>query len=109
MTAAERSLLERRWAARLGLPGDATLAAAAARRLLEVARLVGVELPVDVEGAVGVLERVARTTGQQVGRDQRAQQRSGLDAAGYQRQLERRTRRPAPGRPASPSTAGGGA
>ena len=109
MTAVERAQLERRWTARLGLPGDAALAATAARRLLAACRLVDVAVPVDVEHATEILERVARTTGQQVGRDQRAQQRSGLDAAGYQRQLERRTRRPAPGRPASPSTAGGGA
>jgi hypothetical protein len=82
---------------------------AAARRLLGVARYAGVELPVDVEGAALVLERVARTIEQQVAREVRGQQRSGLDEAGYQRELERRPRRPAPGRPARTSAAGGDA
>jgi len=101
MTPAERAQLLRRWTARLGLPGDATLAATAARRLLGACRLVDVAVPWDVEGAAEVLEGAARAIGQEVARARAPQRRSGMDEAAYQRHLERRTRRPAPGRPAT--------
>jgi len=89
MTEDERALLEHRWAVQANLPTDANHAAQVARRLIDVAAYAGVEVPDEFGRAVEVLERFALAVSRQVGADRAELERRGVDAATYQRELER--------------------
>jgi hypothetical protein len=88
----ERALLEHRWAVRVNLPTDANHAAQVARRTVDVAAYAGVEVPDEFGRAVELLERFALAVSRQVEAERAEQERSDLDSAHFQRQLERARR-----------------
>jgi hypothetical protein len=85
----ERVLLEHRWAVRVNLPTDANHAAQVARRLVDVAAYAGVEVPAEFGRAVELLERFAQAVSRQVEAERAELERSDLDSAHFQRELER--------------------
>jgi hypothetical protein len=86
--------LRQRYAVRLNLRADAARAAAAARHLVTAARDARLPVPRDVERAADVLAWAARFIADQLDREQAERARLGLDAARYQRRLERHPQRP---------------
>jgi hypothetical protein len=94
MTDDERALLEHRWAVRVNLPTDARHAATVALRLLDVVRYTGLAVPAEVTRAAVDLEAFAAQVERQVGADLDELARSGLDAASFQKEVERSTRPP---------------
>jgi hypothetical protein len=94
MTDDERVLLEHRAAVRANLPTDAAHAAATAQRLVGVCRYAALPVPRDVERAADTLAWCARFIADQLTREQVEREQLGLDAATYQRRLERHPARP---------------
>jgi hypothetical protein len=90
--------LRHRYAVRLNLRAEAAYAADAARRLVASARTARLPVPRDVERAADVLAWAARFIADQLDRELAERARLGLDAARYQRHLERHPPRP-PGPP----------
>jgi hypothetical protein len=89
MTDDQRALLVHRWAVRVNLPTDLAHAAMLARRAVGVARYGSLPVPAEVEQAVEVLERWAVEVAGLIDAERTELARSGLDAASFQRQLER--------------------
>jgi hypothetical protein len=89
MSGDERVLLEHRWAVRVNLPTDANHAAQVARRLVDVAAYASVAVSDEFVGAVELLERLAAAISRQVQAERAELERRGVDAATYQRELER--------------------
>jgi hypothetical protein len=89
MTGDERALLEHRWATRVNAPTDARHAATLALRLLDVAGYAGLAVPDQVRRAAVELEAFAADVERQVDVDRAELERSGRDAASFQRALER--------------------
>jgi hypothetical protein len=89
MTDDERALAAHRWAVRVNLPTDVGHAAQLARRAVGVARYASLQVPADVDEAVELLEWWAAQVAGQVDTERAELVRSGLDAASFQRQLER--------------------
>jgi hypothetical protein len=86
--------LRRRYAVRLNLRAEAAHAADAARQLVASAHEGRLPVPQDVERAADVLAWAARFIAGQLDREQAERARLGLDAARYQRRLERHPPRP---------------
>ena len=93
MSDEERALLEHRWAVRVDLPGQASHAAQVARRLVDAAADAHLDAPAVVVRAVEALEGYAVAVHERVAAEL---QRRGVDAATFQRDLERGTRSPPP-------------
>jgi len=89
----ERVLLEHRWAVRVNLPTDARHAATIALRLLDVVRYAGLAVPPEVKTAAVRLQQFAGEVERQVTADRAELERSGMDDAHFQRELERAARK----------------
>jgi hypothetical protein len=94
MTDDERALLEYRWAVRVNPPTDARHAATVALRLLDVVRYAGLAVPAEVTRAAVDLEAFAGDVERHVAADRAELAHSGLDAASFQKEVERTTRPP---------------
>jgi hypothetical protein len=92
MIEAERALIAHPWAVRVNLPTDLKHAAQLARRALDVAAYARLDAPQAVARAVEVLEGWAVAVDQRVKVEGGELARSDLDAASYQRRLERSQR-----------------
>jgi hypothetical protein len=89
MTDDERVLAEHRWAVRVNLPTDLAHVAALARRAVAQARYASLQIPADVDAVVDLLEWWATQVAGQADTERGELARSGLDAAAFQRHLER--------------------
>jgi hypothetical protein len=85
----ERVLLEHCWAVRVNFPTDIAQVAQLTRRAVGVARCGSLAVPSEVEAAVEVLERWAVQIAGYLSSEQTERASSGLDAALFERQLER--------------------
>jgi hypothetical protein len=92
----ERALLEHRWAVRVDLPGQASHAAQVARRLVDAAADAHLDAPAVVVRAVEALEGYAIAVHERVMAERAELKRRGVDAAAFQRDLERGTLSPPP-------------